>query len=55
VLGDIKVQISCRPSSSFSSSVISKSARYSSEHELVEFGIALPVMVTETLAVAVSE
>jgi len=55
MVGEIKLQISCRPSSSFSSSVISKSARYSSEHELVEFGIALPVMVTETLSVAVGK
>jgi len=30
-------------------------AKYSSEHELVEFGIALPVLVTETLSMAVGE
>jgi len=47
---------SCRPSSSFNSSVITKSlAKYSSEHELVEFGIALPVLVTETLSMAVGK
>jgi len=47
---------SCRPSISFNSSVITKSlAKYSSEHELVEFGIALPVLVTETLSMAVGE
>ena len=30
-------------------------AKDSSEHELIEFGIALPVLVTETLSLAVGE
>jgi len=44
-----------RPSSSFNESFVSKSAKYPSEHQLVEFGIGLPVLVTETLSVAVGE
>ena len=48
--------VSSRPTGSFNSSLNSRAqTKYSSEHELVEFGIALPVLITETLSAAVGQ